>query len=157
VSNVTKCRACNRWQQYKRVTPGVHICAGCRKDPFADLPARAAPSALPALDLFDRRAATAAREAGIAQVEANACPEWKDRAYAMLLRLASEQEEVHADDLRRAMGDDQPRTPSATGPVFLRAARAGVLRKTVEYRYSEATTNHSAHPIWRSLVNRRSA
>ncbi len=102
--------------------------------------------------VFDPVAARQACLDGINRADLHSDTNWKFIARGVLIRLAQRQQFVHADDLRKALGSFQPRTPSATGPIFLWAKRQGLLRKTNETKYSEATSNHSEHPFWESLI-----
>lgn len=73
--------------------------------------------------------AQAAREEAIQRVEENAPPSWNREADATIRAVAARGEPFTADDLWEA-GLEKPPTPAALGPVFLRAAKAGLIRKT---------------------------
>jgi hypothetical protein len=98
--------------------------------------------------LFD---AMEAREAAIARCGENNAT-WCDRAYRRLLDLATERPEVLVEALKEAMGEDQPDTPSAYGPVMLRAAREGVLVRAPGTRYALSARSHSERATWRSRL-----
>jgi hypothetical protein len=108
------------------------------------------------MTLFDERgvptpeAAAARRDAGVAQAEAGAGDDWLDQAFEFLRAYAEEHEEVFVDDLWEA-GLTPPANRRALGPVLMRAARAGVIEKTGQYRPS-TSSNLSVKPVWRSRV-----
>lgn len=86
----------------------------------------------------------AARDLGMARVEAAVSPEWKDRRDFVIRLLAVRGEEFTAEDVRRLAGDP-PGHPNAMGPGLATASRAGLIKK-VGYRPSDRPTLHR-HPI----------
>lgn len=99
---------------------------------------------------YEREDWEAARDEAISRVERNADPDWKDMAYDMIVATARELPEFTQDDVW-ARGLPPTRENRALGPVFLRAARDGVCRKTDRVRPS--TLSHgSGKPVWRSLL-----
>lgn len=108
------------------------------------------------ISLLDEIAAAEARENAIAGCEANNL-EWVDRAFGVLESLARRSPTVLVEDVKRAMGDDQPHTPSAYGPLMLRGAKAGLLVRLPGLRYALSTKSHSERATWQSRVYQRSA
>jgi hypothetical protein len=77
------------------------------------------------------REAQAARADGIARAEENANEAWKQIAYEVLLRVADRGRPFTADDVWDRMDESvSTHEPSALGPVFLKASRAGRIVKT---------------------------
>src|SRR5690554_6727734 len=111
------------------------------------------------MELFDAngnptreaRAAAAAvrRHDGLVAVEANADDEWKAKALRAIERHLRDHAEFFVDDLWAA-GLERPAESRALGPVILKAAREGWMRKTGGYRPSVAS-NGSPKPVWKSL------
>ena len=81
---------------------------------------------------------------GMAQADAAAAPEWKERWDKAIVLLAIGGEEFTADDVREIAGapDDHP---NAAGARFQSAARKGLIRHA-GYRKSSREVLH-AHPI----------
>lgn len=100
--------------------------------------------------------AIAAKEAAIAGCEENNL-DWCGRAFVKLQELARCQSVVLVEELREAMGDDQPRTPSAYGPVLLRGAREGVLERLAGSRTALSTRSHSERATWGSRLYSRAS
>lgn len=101
--------------------------------------------------LFD--VAEAGREIGIKRVDQAADPEWKDIAYDAVVLTASRMQEFISDDVWTVGGLESTREDRALGPVFLRAARNGICRKTDRVKPS-VRSHLSGKPIWRSLIFR---
>lgn len=100
--------------------------------------------------------AIAAKEAAIAGCEENN-QEWCDRAFSRLRELAARQPVVLVEELKEAMGDDQPRTPSAFGPVMLKGAKAGILVRQPGARTALSVRSHSERATWASLLYSRAS
>lgn len=100
--------------------------------------------------------AIAAKESAIAGCEENN-QEWCDRAFVKLRDLAARQPVVLVEELKQAMADDQPRTPSAYGPVLLRGAKEGILRRLPGSRTAVSTRSHSERATWSSLLYSRAS
>jgi hypothetical protein len=102
-------------------------------------------------DLFDAGASQEARDDAMRRAEENADREWKERAWGYLARFAACCETFKAEDLWKA-GLDKPREPRAIGPLFMRAAREGLI----EYAGTERSVSKARHAgsasVWRSLV-----
>lgn len=84
--------------------------------------------------------AIAEQETGITQVLENNV-DWRDKAFAGVRSLP-----VHwtgtGEDIRIDVVKDQPKTPHAWGGLINRAIKAGILRKTGEYRPMTAVRSH---------------
>ena len=95
-------------------------------------------------------AAHTARDEGMLRAELGSDEEWREQAFAALTRYLRENETMHVDDLAPHLpaGSGDRR---ALGPVFVRAARAGLMSKTTTYRPSVAS-NLSPKPVWRSNI-----
>jgi hypothetical protein len=103
--------------------------------------------------LFEPRTLPEARaEAAIAieRVEQAAEPDWVEQAYAAVERTCREMPEFISDDVWRR---DLPTTREdrALGPVMVRAAKAGLCRRTDRTRPS-IRSHGSGKPVWFSLI-----
>jgi hypothetical protein len=98
--------------------------------------------------LFD--AALKARLEALAAVDDHAEPEWKDEALEAVYRTAVRLPEFISDDVWDS-GLPRTREDRALGPVFMRAARLGWMRKTDRVRPS-VRSHLSGKPVWRSLI-----
>lgn len=81
---------------------------------------------------IDYDAPRAARNAGMATAGEHAekvSPGWLDDAYAALKEYARTHQRFTSYDFRRAGMIESPTTDKAFGPVFQRAARAGLILK----------------------------
>lgn len=106
-------------------------------------------------------AADAAARSGMARALEHAedvCPAWGDVAFAWLERYARRHERFQSEDVSDASieyGLVQPPTLKAWGSIYVRAAKAGIIRKVgyvpSRYRHSSPT------PEWASLVFGRAA
>jgi hypothetical protein len=76
--------------------------------------------------------ALAAREDAIRRADEHADTEWKDRAYAVLVAIAGRGVPFTADDVWDSLAaySEATHEPAALGPVFRRAAKAQLIRKT---------------------------
>lgn len=95
-------------------------------------------------------AAEERREAGMDLVAGATDPTWAEDAYDMICRYAEVHEFFFVDAWWTWAGErglDQPPSPRGLGPVVLRAARDGVIRKTGSYAPS-TRSNLSPKPIW---------
>jgi hypothetical protein len=93
------------------------------------------------------------RDAALAQVEANADESWLADAYDALVAYLKGHEEFFVDDWWQRTGFREPREARALGPVVMRAARAGLMEKTGNFRKS-IRSNMTEKPVWRSLIYR---
>lgn len=91
-----------------------------------------------------------ARDEAIARADDHADPEWKDRAYEAVCKVARMRLTFTADDVWDELVDAPVSThePSALGPVFLRASKAGLIVKTGEFRLSRHTRRHRDLTVW---------
>lgn len=90
---------------------------------------------------------------GVDRVEMGADAAWKERAYAVVERVARSQELFHPDDVWTALGDDVPREARALGAVMRRIAKDQVAMPTDWAQRSKlANCNQHWRPIWRSLI-----
>jgi len=92
------------------------------------------------------------RDEALAQVDAAADAAWKEEAWAAMVAYLETHEEFFVDDLWED-GLSQPREARAIGPIILRAASQGLMKKTSKSRPS-VRSNMSIKPIWRSMVFR---
>lgn len=99
--------------------------------------------------LFD---AIAAKEVGIRQADENADEGWKEAAYSAVLVFSETLSTFTADDVWDAIERDFPNAsthePAALGPVFLRAARAGLIQKTGQLRMTRNSRRHRDLTVW---------
>ena len=116
--------------------------------------------------LFDHQPATDrpdvsdAQQAAIERADRNADPAWKKAAWDCLCRVARRQSELTADDVLELLERQSVRTHNlaALGPVFQRAARAGLIVNTDRMVQSRIPRRHRKITVWKSLVwesNRR--
>lgn len=92
------------------------------------------------------------RDAALAAVEANADDDWLTEAYDQLVAYLQNHPEFFVDDFWSATGLREPREARALGPVVMRAARAGLMEKTGDFRKS-VRSNMTEKPVWRSLIH----
>jgi hypothetical protein len=97
-------------------------------------------------------AARDARDEALQRVSQAADPEWKDLAYDAVIRTARLLQEFISDDVWETGGLDSTREDRALGPVFLRASRDGICRKTDRVRPS-IRSHLSGKPVWQSLIH----
>lgn len=95
-----------------------------------------------------QRAATAE---AIDRVEANAPVDWRAEADAAIRSVASRFEAFTADDVWDT-GLTIPPTPSALGPVFRAAQKAGIIAPTEQAVESRYAHRHRKLKVWRSLL-----
>lgn len=101
--------------------------------------------------------AVEAREEAIARADRGMDEEWRERALAKLHELcvncASFQIAFICDDLRAAMGDDEPREPRAYGTLMRRAHANGWCRPLDQWRVSDRVSNHKRpERVWASTL-----
>lgn len=95
--------------------------------------------------------ALAAREDGIQRASDHANEAWKEAAYAAIVCAASVRVNFTADDVWDRIGPEyQTHEPSALGPLFLAASRAGLIRK-VGLRPSRHPRRHRDLTVWQKL------
>lgn len=98
--------------------------------------------------LFD--AAQLARDTALEQVDDHADDQWKAEAWNFLVDYLENHQTMFVDDLWDA-GLPPTREDRAVGPLFLKAARMGLMVKTPEYRPS-VRSHLTGKPVWRSLI-----
>ncbi|MRR49352.1 MAG: hypothetical protein EG825_00310 [Rhodocyclaceae bacterium] len=100
---------------------------------------------------IDFTAATVARDIGMAAAVGHAdrvSAGWSEEAYAALCRYAAQAKQFTSYDFRSAVRGliESPPTDKAYGAVFLKAARAGVIRRV---GYAQHPERHcSPTPVW---------
>ena len=101
--------------------------------------------------LFDQPTPSEARHDAITRADDHANPEWREQAFTALTKVARMRLTFTADDVwdELAGADETTHNPSALGPVFLRASKAGLICKTGELRLSRQTQRHRDLTVWR--------
>lgn len=99
--------------------------------------------------------ARAARDEGMALVEANSHDEWKDRVDQAITRFAAMGKEFTSDDIRNLLalfGDTpEPHHDNAWGARFAAAAKCGEIVK-VGHRQSARKAGHARTiAVWRGV------
>ena len=104
--------------------------------------------------LFDLMSGRERRDVGMGLAEAGEGTAWGVYADGVLKTLAEVMSEVHTDDLNRCL-EWHPRHPNAMGGVWMRAIRAGLIRKSGRSRPSKQPgKNAHDYPVYESLVYR---
>jgi uracil-DNA glycosylase len=91
------------------------------------------------------------RDSALDAVEANADPQWMAVAFDTLVQWLRTHPTFFCDEIWDA-GLDEPRESRALGAVMQRAARAGHMCKSGEFRKS-VRSNMSEKPVWTSLIH----
>ena len=91
-----------------------------------------------------------ARDTALEQVEHNAEPEWKDEAWAWLVRYLEQHPTFFPDDVWAA-GCPEPREARAFGPLVLKASKQGLIVKTSERR-QRTRGNCAEAGVWASKI-----
>jgi len=155
-AQVTTCQRCGNKQ--KTVVPWKHVplCKRCRKPMKDDGPDLFA--AIPEIRLTDAGVepndlAQRGKESGMERVEAGSNPLYREEAYRQLTLIAYRQPELVSEDVTLAMRRTEYKTRDerVIGVVMMKAARAGVIRKTGRYRLRELG-HLGPTPVWESLV-----
>lgn len=94
--------------------------------------------------------AALARDAALVQVDEHADDQWKADAWNFLVDYLESHQTMFVDDLWEA-GLPSTREDRALGPLFVKAARMGLMVKTAEYRPS-VRSHLTGKPVWRSLI-----
>lgn len=94
------------------------------------------------------------RDLGVARAEGGADPGWMAAAWDALVAYLVTHEQFFVDDFWEDTGLERPRESRALGPLVLRAAREGLIRKSGTFRKSVAS-NMTEKPCWRSLIFRQ--
>jgi hypothetical protein len=109
-------------------------------------------------DLFSYAEARAARDAGMAQVAANATPGFADVMYELVRKVAQHKPTFTSDDVFDLYEErkDAPTTHDlrAFGPVMMRAARNKICSKANVAPVSSRRPSLHASPrtVWTSLI-----
>lgn len=94
----------------------------------------------------------AVKDEAIDRADNHADESWKHAALASVRWCAHMHPDFTTDEvwhrLEKHYGLEATHEPSAIGPVFLRAARAGVIRKTGELRPSTNKSRHRDLTVW---------
>lgn len=103
-------------------------------------------------DLFDGDAATAARDAGIAQVGEHAPADWSARAFRAVRECAAIHREFIVDQVWHYLAPaDVPSEPRAMGAIMRAARELGLIEPTGRYALSERRTAHrNPRQIWKA-------
>jgi hypothetical protein len=125
-----------------RMGPAVRLCASGGAD-------RAAPGLLQAMRAAHAAIRSAALPEGAEQRERS---EWKQRAEAVVRRLAAERDTLNSDDVWDAMAGDRPPDPRLLGAVMMKLAGT-VIEKTGEQVKTKWTARRGGRSIlvWRSI------
>jgi hypothetical protein len=91
------------------------------------------------------------RTTGMEDAERHADEEWKARAVEVLEAYLRTVPEFFVDDFWDDTQLERPHESRALGPLIQKAARAGWIAKTGEFRPSVAS-NLTVKPVWRSLL-----
>lgn len=108
-------------------------------------------------DLVELALALRDRGMSLAEDAQNAIsPQWSDRAYEAIVRLAKAQATVHVDDILTTFAE-RPSHPNAWGPVWKKAIKAKVIEHSGQVRRCTVDVAKHAHnsPVYRSLAHRR--
>lgn len=107
-------------------------------------------------ELAEREANVAAREEGIAKINAATSVAWKDTALRAVRTCATLYPQgFTAEDvwtLLEAWGAREGANPAALGPVLRRARSLGVIRPTGAFRERRLDPKHPALPVWRAAA-----
>lgn len=102
--------------------------------------------------VLDGDAAQAAKQEGMDRVERNADPDWKRRAYEIVLKVAEQKPEFTPDDIWEA-GLEKPAEARALGPVMATAARRRLIKKTDRVAPTRQEKSHGTDvAVWQSLI-----
>lgn len=110
-------------------------------------------SSQPPLPIFDRQAAEAGRDQGMANVQVSA-GDWSIRAAHALKQCAKQHAEFIVDDVWRYMDPlDIPPDGRAMGPVLHAAARHNLIWNSHRIQLSARRSAHrNPRPVWQSLI-----
>lgn len=100
---------------------------------------------------IDELDAARRRDVALAQVADAADPSWMAAAWDALNEYLRTHETFFVDDFWNETKLERPKESRALGPVVLRAARDGLMKKSGQFRKS-AASNMTEKPLWTSLV-----
>lgn len=106
-----------------------------------------------AASLFDPPAAQLSKTDGIVTADMNADEAWKVEAMTAIRFLAKMRPTFTADDVWERMKDSDSAThqPSALGPLFMRAAKEGIIRNTHTTTPTKIPRRHREITVWASV------
>lgn len=93
------------------------------------------------------------RDEALAQVADAADPNWMAAAWDALVEYLRTHEVFFSDEFWSEANLPRPKESRALGPVILRAAREGLMRKSGQFRKSVAS-HMTEKPVWDSLIYR---
>lgn len=105
--------------------------------------------------LFDPPAAHRAKADGIARADSNANTPWKEAAMDAVRFLAKMRITFTADDVWLRLEDSavaETHQPSALGPIFMRAAREGIIYNTHTTVPTKIARRHREITVWGSVA-----
>jgi uracil-DNA glycosylase len=105
---------------------------------------------------LDELDAVRRRDLALAQVADAADPTWMEAAWDALVSYLQTHKTWFSDDFWAETDLVRPRESRALGPVVLKAARQGLMKKSGEFRPSVAS-NMQSKPIWDSLIYKAEA
>lgn len=91
------------------------------------------------------------RDTALQQVAQGADPDWMAAAWDALIVYLKANPTFFVDDFWQSATLDRPRESRALGPIVLRAAREGHMRKSGQFRKSTAS-NMTEKPVWESKI-----
>lgn len=97
----------------------------------------------------------AAGEAGMGRADEHAPVEWKEAAYAAVVRIARRQPSLTTNHIWAELDEWQPPTPAALGGVLRRAEREGFIVADGLERNRRPRAHRTWLTRWRSLVHGR--
>jgi uracil-DNA glycosylase len=100
---------------------------------------------------IDELDAARRRDEALGQVADAADPSWMAAAWDAIVEYLKSHQVFFVDDFWIETELERPRESRALGPVVLRAAREGLMKKSGEFRPSTAS-NMTAKPCWTSLI-----
>lgn len=103
---------------------------------------------------IDELDAARRRDEALVRVADAADPSWNTAAWDALVDYLRTHETFFVDDFWQETALVRPRESRALGPVVLRAARQGLMKKSGEFRKS-AASNMTEKPIWNSLIHHK--
>lgn len=103
------------------------------------------------MDAARRRRAEAQRDDGMVRVANAADPTWMEDAWQALVAYLRTHPEFFVDSFWSDTELRVPHEARALGPVVMKAARAGLMTKTGEFRKS-IRSNMTEKPCWRSEI-----
>lgn len=100
----------------------------------------------------DELEAVRRRDQALTQVADAADPNWMAAAWDAVVEYLRTHETLFVDDFWAETRLQRPKESRALGPVILRAAREGIMKKSGQFRKSSAS-NMTEKPVWTSLIH----